>query len=143
MNNLFLYKYNLKELFLFSFVGVIGFIVDSSILILLVQLRFNPYLGRIVSFFIAASCTWLLNRNLTFRTNRTFSLLKEWLKYLMANSVGAVLNYGVYAILLFKVPLVGTHPVLGVAAGSVAGLFANYTNSRLFVFRVDNKKKID
>lgn len=126
---------NLKQLLKFGVVGTIGFFVDAGALVLFIHIWSNLYWGRIVSFFIAVCCTWILNRNYTFKTSRSSLILNEWIRYLIANSFGAVLNYGVYAFLLFKIDLIAQWPVLGVAAGSLAGLFANYLNSRSFVFR--------
>lgn len=131
---------NFKQLLKFGMVGTIGFLVDSGVLLLLLHFGLNPYRGRLVSFFIAVTCTWLLNRNFTFKTKKTTTLWTEWMKYVMANSIGAILNYGVYAILLLKVVLVAQSPVLGVAAGSMVGLLANYINSSVFVFK--DKQKV-
>ena len=128
-----------KELLQFGMVGTIGFLVDSGTLLLLMYFGLNPYWGRLGSFFIAVSCTWVLNRNFTFKAKKTTTLGTEWVKYLMANSLGAILNYGVYALLLSKVEFVAQWPVIGVAAGSIVGLLANYINSRVFVF--GNKQK--
>jgi putative flippase GtrA len=36
---------------------------------------------------------------------------------------------------LAAIPLAAAHPVLGVAAGSIAGMFINFVVSRRFVFR--------
>jgi putative flippase GtrA len=130
---------DVKELLQFGMVGTIGFLVDSGVLLLLLHFGLNPYWGRLGSFFIAVSCTWLLNRNFTFKDKKTTTFWTEWMKYVIANSMGAILNYGVYAILLLKVVLVAHWPVLGVAAGSIVGLLANYINSSLFVFK--NKQK--
>lgn len=124
-----------KELLQFGIVGTIGFLADSGVLLLLLHFGLNPYWGRLGSFFVAVSCTWVLNRNFTFKAKKTTTFWTEWMKYVMANSMGAVLNYGVYAILLYKVGLVAQWPVLGVAAGSLAGLMANYINSTVFVFK--------
>lgn len=131
---------NFKELLQFAMVGTIGFLADAGALLLLFNFGLNPYWGRLGSFFIAVSITWLLNRNFTFKAKKTTAFWTEWIKYIMANSLGAILNYGVYAILLFKVGLVAQWPVLGVAAGSIVGLLANYINSSVFVFR--NKQKV-
>jgi len=130
-----------KELFQFGMVGTVGFLADSGVLLLLLHFGLNPYWGRLGSFFIAVSCTWILNRNFTFKAKKTTALWTEWMKYIMANSMGAILNYGVYAILLYKVGFVAQWPVLGVAAGSIVGLLANYINSRVFVFK-DKQKAI-
>ena len=126
---------NFKELLQFGLVGTIGFLADSGALLLFLHFGLNPYSGRLGSFFIAVSCTWLLNRNFTFKAKKSPNFWTEWVKYIIANSMGAVLNYGVYAILLFKVGLVAQWPVLGVAAGSIVGLLANYINSSVFVFK--------
>ena len=48
---------------------------------------------------------------------------------------GFTLNYGMYALLIATVPLVRAYPPLGVAAGSLAGLFFNFFLSRRIVFK--------
>ena len=125
---------NFKEFLQFGIVGTIGFLADSGALLLLLHFGSNPYWGRLGSFFVAVSCTWVLNRNFTFKAKKTSALGTEFMKYLIANSMGAILNYGVYALLMYKVALVAQWPVLGVAAGSIVGLLSNYINSRVFVF---------
>ena len=123
-----------KELLQFGMVGTIGFLADSGALLGLLYFGLNPYWGRLGSFFLAVSCTWLLNRNFTFKAKKTTALGMEWVKYVIANSMGALLNYGVYALLIYKVGFVAQWPVLGVAAGSIVGLLANYINSSVFVY---------
>jgi len=54
----------------FALVGTIGFVVDASVLRLVVAIfAINLYAGRLVSFLAAATVTWLLNRTFTFRHN--------------------------------------------------------------------------
>ncbi|HZK55074.1 MAG TPA: GtrA family protein [Desulfosporosinus sp.] len=130
---------NFKEFLKFGVVGTIGFFADSGVLLLLLHIGLNPYWGRLGSFLVAVSCTWVLNRKFTFNAKKTTTLGTEWTKYLMANSMGAILNYGVYALLLYNVEFVAQWPVLGVAAGSIVGLLANYINSSVFVY--GNKHK--
>lgn len=55
-------------------------------------------------------------------------------RFVAANGVGALVNYGTYAALVALVPFVAARPVLGVAVGSVAGLVFNFTFSKLWVF---------
>jgi putative flippase GtrA len=61
--------------------------------------------------------------------------VREWMHYVAANSVGAIVNNGVYAILVLSVALFSKEPVLAVAVGSLAGLLFNFTASRALVFR--------
>jgi putative flippase GtrA len=49
--------------------------------------------------------------------------------------VGGLVNYATYAILVTWVPMAAAHPVLGVAAGSIAGLTVNFLLSRRVVFK--------
>ena len=53
----------------------------------------------------------------------------------VANSLGLVLNRGTYAILVTFVELCAAQPIWAVAAGSIAGLGANFFLSRWLVFR--------
>ncbi len=48
--------------------------------------------------------------------------------------MGGVINWATYAIFVSVSALVFAHPVIGVAAGSLAGLVVNFTLSRRFVF---------
>jgi putative flippase GtrA len=59
----------------------------------------------------------------------------QWGRFLLVNLVGFAANYGTYAALLGTSPVVARHPVLGVAAGSLAGMMLNFALSRRLVFR--------
>jgi putative flippase GtrA len=93
------------------------------------------YLGRAISYLTAATTTWALNRAWTFRGRGSGPAGQQWALFVVVNLGGFVLNYGTYAALVTYVPLVAAHPVLGVAAGSIAGMFSNFFLSRRLVFR--------
>jgi putative flippase GtrA len=119
----------------FAIVGAAGFVVDAGCLYLVVhELGGGLYVGRLVSYLTAASFTWALNRRYTFGSRGADKLTREWLKFLAANAAGGLINYGVYAVLVSASEIVSTWPVIGVAAGSLAGLIANFFLSRRFVF---------
>jgi putative flippase GtrA len=120
----------------FGIVGVIGFLVDSGVLLFCMQvLGMGPYTGRLVSFFAAASTTWICNRLFTFRGQGSGHPGLQWVKFLVVCAIGFIFNYGTYAILIATVPLVRDYPVLGVAAGSIAGMFFNFFAARTVVFK--------
>jgi putative flippase GtrA len=75
-----------------------------------------------------------MNRRFTFAGADPRRGAAQWGRFVAANGVGALVNYGTYAALVALVPLVAARPVLGVAAGSVAGLVFNFTLSKLWVF---------
>jgi putative flippase GtrA len=119
----------------FSVVGAIGFIVDATVLhVVAVIYNGDPYLSRIVSYFFAATTTWLLNRNFTFAGHGGGPLGVEWAQYLTANAIGGCLNYCVYAILVAFCVVPKSHLFLGIAAGSAAGLAFNFCISKRLVF---------
>jgi putative flippase GtrA len=118
----------------FGVVGTIGFVVDTAVLYAGLALGLGLYWGRAVSYVAAASGNWLLNRVWTFRGQGEGPMARQWARFLAVNLVGFACNYGTYALLVGFVPVVAAHPVLGVAAGSLAGMFVNFFLSRRLVF---------
>lgn len=120
----------------FLVIGTIGFIVDASTLKLLVTfLHTDLYSGRVVSYLTAATGNWMLNRRFTFRHAGDHAPVKQWLTYLGANGIGGAVNFFTYAALITYVAIAKANPVLGVAAGSIAGLSFNFTVNKFWVFR--------
>ncbi len=124
-----------QEFLRFGVVGTIGFVVDTAVLYAMLGLGAGLYGGRAVSYMAAATTTYALNRAWTFRGRGGAAVHREWALFVVVNLGGFALNYGTYAVLVALVPLVAAHPVLGVAAGSLAGMFANFFLSRTLVFR--------
>jgi putative flippase GtrA len=128
-----------REVVLFAVGGVLGFLVDASIVQVLVrEAGLNPYLARIPSFLVAASVTWWWNRHLSFAHRRSADRRREWLRWVVVMSGGAVLNYGIYAALVAMSATVRHWPAVGVAAGSAVAAFVNFLTARKLVF---NKHK--
>jgi putative flippase GtrA len=124
-----------SQFFHFALIGTLGFLVDATALQAFLNIAgLDLYSGRVGSFLIAVTFTWAMNRRFTFQSFDP-RMLREWGRFLAANALGAVANLGVYAVLVAGVNMVAAHPVLGVAAGSVAGLAVNFAGSRYFVFR--------
>ncbi|MDB5413078.1 MAG: GtrA family protein [Rubritepida sp.] len=120
----------------FGVVGTVGFLVDAAVLTALLWAGFGPYGGRVVSYLAAASTTFALNRAWTFRTaSRDAPVAAQWGRFVALNMVGFVANYGTYAALIAGNAVVARYPVVGVAAGSFAGMFINFGLSRRYVFK--------
>lgn len=131
-----LHRKLIGQFFKFGLVGVIGLGVDITMLAFCMDaLGMGPYLGRVFSFIVAASTTWICNRLFTFRGEGQGSPGAQWMKFLIVSAGGFILNYGTYAALIAGSPLVRQYPSLGVAAGSLAGMFFNFFVSRRVVFR--------
>lgn len=118
----------------FGVVGTVGFVVDTAVLYAGLALGLGLYGGRAVSYLAAASATFALNRAWTFRGQGEGPVARQWALFVVLNLVGFAFNYGTYAALVATVALVAQHPVIGVAAGSLAGMMGNFLLSRRFVF---------
>ena len=123
------------EFFRFGVVGTSGFVVDTGVLYAMLGLDFGPYLGRIPAYLAAATTTWGLNRIWTFQARNSGSAGRQWALFVAVNLLGFALNYGTYAACIAFLPVAAAHPVLAVAAGSLAGMVSNFFLSRALVFR--------
>ncbi len=118
----------------FAVIGTLGFGWDTAIVYALARPLGTTAAG-LVSYVVAASINWLLNRLWTYRHVAHGAMHRQLGLFLLANSVGLLLNRGAYLALIATVPLCRVYLVLPVAAGSLCGMFANFTLSRRFVFR--------
>jgi putative flippase GtrA len=134
----------IAEFLRFGVVGTLGFLVDTAALYAALGLGLGLYSGRAVSYVVAASTTWALNRAWTFRGRGDGRpAWRQWALFLAVNLVGFACNYGTYAALVAGVPLVAETPVIGVAAGAVAGLAGNFLLSRRYVFAARTGRRTD
>ncbi|ACC71469.1 GtrA family protein [Paraburkholderia phymatum] len=125
----------IREIFAFGVVGTIGFVVDTSVLYL-TKGHFGLFYGRATSFVCAAFTTWLINRAWTFKSKRSsLDAKSEFAVYFLLMLMGGAVNYSAYYFTISKYPLAASHPIIGVAAGSIAGMFVNLMSSRMILFK--------
>ena len=124
----------LAQFIKFGFVGTAGLIVDTAI-VYAFRGSLGLYGAGLVSYLVAATGTWSLNRIWTFRGRGSGPAHHQWARFLAANLVGFTLNRGTYAALVTFVPLCADQPVFATSAGAVAGIFVNFSLSRAVVFR--------
>lgn len=117
----------------FAVIGALGFVVDVAVLYGALALGTGWIAGRALSFLAAASFTWAVNRRYTFAA--TASLWREWGRYLASMAAGMLVNFLVYALVLWLLPAAWWTPGLAVACGSAAGLGVNFVSAKLFVFK--------
>ena len=67
--------------------------MPSFTLLLNVAAGLAPLTARVVAFIIAATGTWALNRQYTFRSSAGVS---SWAPYVVLTGVGALVNIGIY-----------------------------------------------
>ncbi len=117
----------------FLVVGTLGFAIDGGLLYLLVRIGVDPYLARAFSFPPAVTATWYLNRVWTFAA-RQGVVRRQYARYLAVQIVGALSNYGVYAVILSLGHRTPAGALAAFAAGSIAGLVINFAGARALVF---------
>ena len=123
------------QILFFGISGTLGFIVDTGILYALKGIL-GLYIARVISFLFAMTCTWLFNRSIKFRAQRSgHSKKKEFGIYFVLMLLGGFFNYSTYAWLVSQSVEVSSNPVLGVAAGSLVGMVVNLLTSRFLLYR--------
>ncbi len=118
----------------FGIVGSVGFVVNV-LLLYAVRGAVGLYVGGVVAWLGAATTTWWLNRSWTFKGRGSAAMHRQWLQFLAVSSVGFVLYYATFSLMVAYVALCVRQPVVAVAAGVLAGMVSNFTLSRKLVFR--------
>jgi putative flippase GtrA len=124
-----------QQVIRFVIAGIVGFLVDASVLYLALAVGLGYFAGRAVSFLCAVWATWRINRHYTFTSGRRESAWVEWWRYFAAMSVGGAVNYGAYSATILTLKGLPFLPIVGVAVGSLAGMVVNFASAKLWVFK--------
>ena len=120
----------------FALVGAAGFVVNEAALwIALHVFHLGKDAGWFFAFVPAVTFTWWGNRTFTFREHASTgasAILREWLRFVVTNSFGALINLAVYEALIH---LTTIDPLLALACGVLAGMVFNFILSKRLVFR--------
>ena len=126
----------MKSFARFFVVGGAGFLVDAGGVILLSEwLGLAPWLARIPSFLVATVVTYAFHRNWTFGTDPRGGVVRGWLTYIGATSIGALLNYAAFTLWISAQGSSAAMLFAGTAVGSAVGLAFNYTISSRVIFK--------
>lgn len=117
----------------FACVGAVGFVVDAGILTTLMKLGWQPVLARLISFPAAVATTWLLNKAWTFASDTT-RLAGGYMRYSGIQIVGALINLGIFTLLISTFPASRAVPWVPLAAAALVALVFNYLATRHLVF---------
>lgn len=118
----------------FALVGGIGFIVDLTAMILFSAIV-PLFIARLAAFFIAVNSNWLLNRNFTFKQQKSeITLFQEWSKFLCSSCFGAIPNLLCYWLLVTGLSLTGSTAIAAIVPGIIFGMIINYLLADRWVF---------
>ena len=127
----------------FVLVGAIGFLVDAGILTaLMTGFGFCHYGARAISFTVAVTATWYMNRRWVFDRTGIRMSGREYTSYLLVQVIGAVINLSVFVAMIEFVPILAKTPVIPLALGAAVALMFNYSASSRFVFSESRNEKV-
>ncbi len=118
----------------FGLVGCTGVFVNLAALAVLLEMSMLAPVAMAVAIWIAMTWNFFLNREITFRDRTTSNIGSEYFRFCMASLTGATLNWSVATLLWTTVPMFASSPTVAGLVGIVAGMFANFTLCRRFVF---------
>jgi putative flippase GtrA len=123
----------------FAVIGGLGYLLAIVLLAIgtgMLKLEFAA--ANAITIVLTMVFTWLGNRYFTFRNRRAHGLpaiLQEWLKFMGANGLGALVNYLCALALVHYAAAPFSNAFVAQASGVLAGLVFNFTLSRTLVFR--------
>ncbi|WP_117193044.1 GtrA family protein [Rhizobium terrae] len=126
----------MKQLFWFLLAGGGGFLIDAGLThVLIGAAGLNPFPARVPAIAAAMAFTWFVNRSRTFGKS-PHSLAVEGFRYWVVGITSAVINYAVYAMLIYRTPFL--QPIIAVIAASIAAMAYSFFGYSRFVFRHRN-----
>ena len=127
----------LRQSLAFAAVGVAALLIDAAVLTALTAWAELPaLLARIPSIAIAMICAWALNRTLTF-ANGTAPSITEFGRYATVAAGAALVNYGVFTMILLLRP--GTPALYALCISSAIAAVLSYSGYRWFVFQPNER----
>jgi putative flippase GtrA len=124
-----------REVWRFGAIGSVGFLIDAGVLTWLVTERgWDLYESRMLSFALAVSATWYLNRRFTFTNRVSIDRAGEYGRYVAVQVTGALLNLAVYVTIVATTPSLAAYPAVPLAVGSGVAMIVNFVGARRFAF---------
>ena len=119
-----------RQFIWFSVAGVLGFLVEVGIIQVGISMSFGPILPRVISLPTAIWITFLVNKNLSFRTEAQNNR-NHFFTYFICMLLGAALNFGLYTTAI----LFGMTPVACLAMAAAVTAIFNFLISRIIFLR--------
>ena len=119
----------LASLCRFALVGCLGFIVDATIVFLLVRLLgAEPINARIPAWLLAVSTTYFFNLFFTFKATKAVLVgkrqrLRRYFLYVLSQLCGGFINILVFSLLI---SLLGMQWLVSLVIGTLLGLIFNF-----------------
>jgi dolichol-phosphate mannosyltransferase len=134
LRRLYIFKYGVwTQLLQFLVVGALGAAVNLAALTVLLKLGLPTRASVAIAIFVSMCFNFVLNRRFSFSASRAASWPHQFVRFVLASTVGAVLNYVVAIGALARFPAL--RPQIAALIGIAAGTTLNFVASRYLVFR--------
>ena len=134
LRRLYIFKYGAwTQLMQFLIVGAMGTVVNLAALSALLALAVPQRPAIAIAIFAAMCFNFVLNRRFSFSASRNRSWPRQFLGFVAASSVGALINYATTLFVVGRVS--GIRLQVAALVGIVVGTLFNFTASRYLVFR--------
>lgn len=108
-------------------------LVDAALtLALIAWTPAGPYTARAIAMIVAMALSWRVYRNPAFGRSRDPQAVGSF-RYGVVGVTSALVNYGVYAALLYRAPML--QPLAALLLASLAGMAYRFFGYSRFVFR--------
>ncbi|WP_295543869.1 glycosyltransferase family 2 protein [uncultured Thiohalocapsa sp.] len=121
----------------FAFIGGLGVFVHMGVLWALFRgLEASFVAGQTAATLVAMTFNFFLNNLFTYRDRRLrgWGLLRGWLSFTLACSVGAVANVGIATYLFHAAPSGGLWWIISATAGIIVGAVWNYAVTAVYTW---------
>lgn len=121
----------------FAFIGGVGVFVHMAVLWVVFQAMGKSFVvGQTTAALVAMTTNFLMNNMFTYRDRRLrgWSLLRGWLSFTLACSIGAVANVGIATYLFESATLGDLGWVLSALAGIIVGAVWNYAVTSVYTW---------
>ncbi len=128
---------SLVEFFLFAFVGGTGVVVDYAVLVPLTELAgWDPRAAAVVSFTVAVTWNYWLNRKITFVVGKQLQVMGSYLAFVLVCLAGLGVRIAVMHVCMRYLGMATGHwyllaSLLGIGAATVV----NFLGSKFWAFR--------
>jgi dolichol-phosphate mannosyltransferase len=134
LRRLYIFKYGVwTQLLQFLVVGALGAFVNLAALTALLRVGLPTRAAVAAAIFVSMCFNFVLNRRFSFSAARRVPWVQQFVRFVTASAVGAVLNYVAVVFALARAP--GMRPQTAALLGIAAGTAFNFVASRYLVFR--------
>ena len=142
LRRLYIFKWALwSQLTHFLAVGALGTAVNLGLLTILLALGLSTRLSVAVAIALSIGFNFVLNRRFSFAGAHHQPWMPQFVTYVGASSVAALINYAVTILVLGRVP--GIRPQVGALAGIAVGTLFNFVAGRYLVFRMTHIRRAE